>query len=143
MKTTDTICAVKNRYKQLEHEYKYASATFHFLTFFGHHCSVVVFLLLSRNELINPCVNHTGCLRLDCRFGDYSCSAGKLGHEYKIGQKVPWVYTSFEHSALGNKSRMLKGIPPPLPPSRTPPSSFGHCTLLLQDGRLGTERPCP
>ena len=60
---------------------------------------------------------------MDCRFGNYSCSAGKPGHEkclhlirtVKIGQKVPQVHTSLKHSALGNKSRMLKGIPPPLP----------------------------
>ena len=31
----------------------------------------------------------------------------------------------------------------PHPPIRTPPSSFGPCTLLLQDGRLSAERPCP
>ena len=111
----------------------------------------MLLLQKARNELINPWVNHTGSLRLDCRFGDYSCSAGKPGHEkclhlirtVKIGQKVPQVHTSLEHSALGNKSRMLKGIPHPLPPSRTPPSSFGPCTLLLQDGRLSAERPCP
>ena len=104
------------------------------------------------NELINPCVNLTGSLRLDGRFGDYSCSAGKPGHEkclhlirtVKIGQKVFQVYTSLEQSVLGNKSRMLKGILHPLPsPSRTPPSSFRPCTLLLQDGRLSAERPCP
>ena len=84
------------------------------------------YLLLQKawNELINPCVNHTGSLRLDCRFRDYSCSAGKPGHEkylhlirtVKNGQKVPQAHTSLEHSALGNKSRMLKGIPQPLPP---------------------------
>ena len=32
LKTTDTICADK----QLGYEYRYASVTFHFLTFFGH-----------------------------------------------------------------------------------------------------------
>ena len=56
----------------------------------------------SKKVLINPCVNHTGSLRLDYRFGDYSCSAGKPGHEkclnlirtVKIGQKVPQVHTS-------------------------------------------------
>ena len=84
----------------------------------------MLLLQKARNELINPWVNHTGSLRLDCRFGDYSCSAGKPGHEkclhlirtVKIGQKVPQVHTSLEHSALGNKSRMLKGIPHPFPP---------------------------
>ena len=84
----------------------------------------LLLLQKARNELINPCVNHTGSLRLDCRLGDYSCGAGKPGHEkclhlirtVKIGQKVPQVHTSLEHSALGNKYRMLKGIPHPFPP---------------------------
>ena len=62
----------------------------------------LLLLQKARNELLNPWVNHTGSLKLDCRCGDYSCSAGKPVHEkclhlirtVKIGQKVLQVNTS-------------------------------------------------
>ena len=84
-------------------------------------------LLLQKawNELINPCVNHTGSLRFDGRIRDYSCSAGKPGHEkclhlirtVKIGQKsasgshFPWTL------CIGKQIQNAEGnSPTPSPP---------------------------
>ena len=50
-------------------------------------------------------------------------------------------HTSREHSEVGSQTQNAEGKPPPQNPSRTPPSSFGPCTLHLQDVRLSTERP--
>ena len=61
-----------------------------------------------------------------------------LGFKTALGS-----HTSLEHSKLSHKPRILNGNPPPQAPSRTPPSSFGPCTLHLQDVRLSAERPCP
>ena len=45
------------------------------------------------------------------------------------------------HTSL-EQTQNAEGKPHPKPPVG-PPSSFGPCTLHLQDVRLSAERPCP